>query len=185
MSLSKRVRFEVFKRDKFTCGYCGRRPPDVMLEADHVVPRAEGGGDELANLVTSCFDCNRGKAAVPLGDVAPAVDEMQVLEAVQDMLERQYQMRGQIQAERALEDAAREAHDYLERRWHQEHPWKPRFDFARLRPFYRTLDVTEMSEAMDIALSWKARNRDKDEKDAFQYFTGIMRNMAKAKEEQG
>jgi 5-methylcytosine-specific restriction endonuclease McrA len=29
MAVSKRTRFEVFKRDRFTCQYCGKRPdPD-------------------------------------------------------------------------------------------------------------------------------------------------------------
>jgi len=64
--LSKRVRFEVFKRDLFTCQYCGATPPDAVMEVDHIDPVADGGGDEEANLVTACFDCNRGKAAIPL-----------------------------------------------------------------------------------------------------------------------
>lgn len=62
MSLSVRTRFEVFKRDRFTCQYCGKNPPDVLLEVDHITPRAAGGSDEMANLTTACWDCNRGKA---------------------------------------------------------------------------------------------------------------------------
>lgn len=64
--LSKRLRFAVFKRDLFTCQYCGATPPRVVLEVDHIEPKAEGGSDSESNLVTACFDCNRGKAAVPL-----------------------------------------------------------------------------------------------------------------------
>ena len=63
MSLSVRVRFEVFKRDRFTCSYCGKSPPNVLLEVDHVIPRAAGGSDDIENLTTSCQDCNRGKSA--------------------------------------------------------------------------------------------------------------------------
>lgn len=62
------TRFEVFKRDLFTCRYCGRRAPDVILEVDHVHPRSQGGDDELLNLVTSCWDCNRGKGDKTLRD---------------------------------------------------------------------------------------------------------------------
>jgi len=65
MAVSKRTRFEIFKRDGFTCQYCGRTPPAVVLEIDHFVARANGGGDDEANLLTSCFDCNRGKGANP------------------------------------------------------------------------------------------------------------------------
>lgn len=68
--LSKRVRFEVFKRDGFVCQYCGAAPPTVLLECDHIVPRAHGGGNEETNLVTACTDCNRGKSHIPL-TVAP------------------------------------------------------------------------------------------------------------------
>ena len=60
-AIPKKVRFEVFKRDKFTCTYCGRKAPDVVLEVDHIIPVAEGGKNDIMNLTTSCRDCNRGK----------------------------------------------------------------------------------------------------------------------------
>lgn len=66
--LSKKIRFEVFKRDSFKCQYCGKSSPEVVLEVDHIDPVSKGGGDELTNLITSCFDCNRGKGATKLSD---------------------------------------------------------------------------------------------------------------------
>lgn len=66
MGVSKRKRFEIFKRDKFTCQYCGRKSPAVVLECDHIQAVANGGTDEIENLVTACFDCNRGKSDAPL-----------------------------------------------------------------------------------------------------------------------
>lgn len=60
-AISKALRFEVFKRDHFTCQYCGRMAPDVILEVDHIKPVAKGGDNDILNLVTSCRDCNRGK----------------------------------------------------------------------------------------------------------------------------
>lgn len=59
--ISKKLRFEVFKRDSFKCQYCGRSAPDVILEVDHIVPVAKGGKNDILNLITSCRDCNRGK----------------------------------------------------------------------------------------------------------------------------
>lgn len=61
--MGRTQRFRIFNRDGFRCKYCGRRGSDeaVQLEVDHVVPRSRGGLDEDSNLVTSCFDCNRGK----------------------------------------------------------------------------------------------------------------------------
>ena len=69
-SLSKKVRFEVFKRDAFTCSYCGKSPPEATLEVDHIVPVSGGGSSEIDNLVTACFACNRGKSDRPL-ELAP------------------------------------------------------------------------------------------------------------------
>lgn len=74
MAVSARLRFEVFKRDGFACRYCGGRSPDVVLEVDHVIPRATGGGDDEMNLVTACFACNRGKSDIPLGEVMTGDD---------------------------------------------------------------------------------------------------------------
>lgn len=67
-SLSKKIRFEVFKRDNFTCRYCGKSAPDVVLEVDHIIPVSKGGTDDICNLATSCLDCNRGKGAKKLSD---------------------------------------------------------------------------------------------------------------------
>jgi hypothetical protein len=71
--ISKKIRFEVFKRDEFTCTYCGQKPPAVVLECDHVIPVAQDGPDSIENLTTSCFDCNRGKSDRGLGTVPESV----------------------------------------------------------------------------------------------------------------
>lgn len=61
MSIRPKVRFAVLNRDKFTCRYCGRKPPNVVLHVDHVTSRYDGGSDEPDNLVAACKDCNLGK----------------------------------------------------------------------------------------------------------------------------
>lgn len=61
--ISKKLRFEMLRRDESTCRYCGRSAPDVELHVDHVVPRAKGGLTISENLVTACADCNLGKGA--------------------------------------------------------------------------------------------------------------------------
>jgi len=68
--LSKKVRFDVFKRDSFICQYCGGTPPAIVLEVDHITPVSKGGENIADNLITACFDCNRGKGAEELS-VAP------------------------------------------------------------------------------------------------------------------
>lgn len=61
--LPQSIRFSVFRRDRFTCRYCGRSAPAVVLHVEHVRPVAKGGTDDMENLVTSCADCNGGKGA--------------------------------------------------------------------------------------------------------------------------
>lgn len=65
------VRFDVFRRDNFTCVYCGRGSPDVTLHCDHVFAHSKGGSDDKSNLVTACSDCNYGKGAKSLRRSAP------------------------------------------------------------------------------------------------------------------
>ena len=65
-----RIRFEIFKRDNFTCQYCGRSPlrHGSVLHIDHVTPRIKGGLDSPENLITSCSDCNYGKQDILIQD---------------------------------------------------------------------------------------------------------------------
>ena len=69
MSLSIRTRFEILKRDNFTCQYCGGSAPVVVLEVDHVTPVSLGGSNAPDNLITSCRDCNAGKSNVSLSNL--------------------------------------------------------------------------------------------------------------------
>lgn len=103
-ALSKKTRFEVFKRDKFTCQYCGKSAPDVILEVDHVVPVAEGGTDDMLNLVTACFDCNRGKGARELSDDAVIKRQKKQLDLLQERRE-QLEMMYKWQLDLASDDS--------------------------------------------------------------------------------
>jgi hypothetical protein len=60
------LRFQVLRRDGFTCQYCGRKPPEVKLHIDHLQPWSSGGLNALENLKTSCEACNLGKGATRL-----------------------------------------------------------------------------------------------------------------------
>jgi len=55
----KLTRREVFRRDNYTCQYCGRR--DGSLTVDHVIPRHQGGLHAWTNVVTACPACNHRK----------------------------------------------------------------------------------------------------------------------------
>lgn len=68
--ISPMVRFEIFKRDGFRCRYCGHSGDDAVLVLDHLIAVARGGKTTVDNLVTSCTDCNLGKGAKPLYELA-------------------------------------------------------------------------------------------------------------------
>lgn len=63
MAISKRLRYEILRRDNHTCRYCGASAPDALLELDHVTPTVLGGKDSADNLVTACTACNNGKGS--------------------------------------------------------------------------------------------------------------------------
>lgn len=64
MAISRRLRFEILRRDGHRCRYCGAAAPDVTLTVDHVIPDTLGGGDDPTNLVTACTACNAGKSSI-------------------------------------------------------------------------------------------------------------------------
>lgn len=74
MTVSKRLRYEILRRDNHACRYCGASAPDVKLTVDHVVPVALGGTGGPSNLVAACMDCNAGKSAS--SPDAPLVDDV-------------------------------------------------------------------------------------------------------------
>jgi 5-methylcytosine-specific restriction endonuclease McrA len=55
----KLTRREVFRRDKYTCQYCGRRAS--VLTVDHVWPKHLGGEHTWTNVVAACPACNHRK----------------------------------------------------------------------------------------------------------------------------
>lgn len=159
MAVSKRVRFEVFKRDLFTCQYCGRKPPEVMLEADHIVPKCEGGEDGMSNLTTACGTCNRGKGGKGLGKVLPALDEMSVLQGLQEIMERRQNIKSGIAAENAQRASEDEAIEQVQAWWKERLPhYVYDLDPKSIRNFIRKeLPVQEISNAVDSAA--RARER--------------------------
>jgi len=97
--LSKKARFEVFKRDSFTCQYCGKSSPQVMLHVDHIKPVKNEGGNSLLNLITACSDCNLGKSARELSDdsvINKQKKQLDELQARREQLDMMLQWHGSI-----------------------------------------------------------------------------------------
>lgn len=57
----KFTRENIFRRDDFTCQYCGQQKEAAELNIDHVIPRDKGGANVWENVVCSCIPCNTRK----------------------------------------------------------------------------------------------------------------------------
>ena len=115
MSVSKKDRFEIFKRDGFRCIYCGKQPPEVTLELDHIHPKAKGGLDSFDNYCTSCFDCNRGKSDNLLSEAPP--NAMERLAFLQEKLEDIQALKKQSKLARKIEKQEQEIRQSIVNYW--------------------------------------------------------------------
>jgi len=149
-AIPKTVRFEVFKRDKFTCQYCGESAPNVLLEVDHIVPVSKGGTNEIMNLVTACRDCNRGKTDRKLDDTSAVMVQKKQLEAMQErreQLEMMIQWRQELEQEVEIETDAIQC--YLESNTKWTLTEKGRLEVSKL---IKRFSFPEVYAACEIAL---------------------------------
>lgn len=116
MPVSKRLRYEILRRDNHTCRYCGSSAPDVRLTVDHVTPVALGGNDEPTNLVAACAACNSGKTSS--SPDAPLVDDV-----AQDALRWSKAMQAAAEIHREDQQRARIMADNLGEWW--KDTWTP------------------------------------------------------------
>lgn|SRR3990167_3447797 len=166
MSLSRKIRFEVFKRDAFRCCYCGKNPPQVTLEVDHINPVSAGGTDEISNLLSACFDCNRGKKNIPLTKIPNQLHEnLQILQEKEDQL-RQYN--ACVRKIRRREDGQIKQLGDIYTGHFPEYQFTESFNERSLRPFLRQLPFETIEENLT-----KACLRIRHDQHAIKYFCGI------------
>ena len=164
IKLSKRQRFDVFKRDLFVCQYCGQKPPAVVLEVDHIVPVADGGGNDAHNLITACFDCNRGKAdgslqasPIDIGERSEMLSaRLEQTRAYEELLAEQRQLQDQ-----AIDDVI-SIYEFAFEGWTLKDRIRP-----SIRQFLNLLPKSEVIDAMELACSRMSADS------AFKYFCGI------------
>lgn len=150
MSLGVKLRFEVLKRDGYTCQYCGRQTPNVVLEVDHVIPRCEGGTDEMMNLVTSCWECNRGKGGRLLDNRAPVIDthDQTIL-----MLERELQLAEYNTVKKTMRERIEREVEELSEYWRTVS--RVRKDYVckkTLRVYLASIPIEDIKDMMDYAV---------------------------------
>ena len=181
--VKKSVRFEVLKRDKFTCQYCGRKSPEVVLHVDHILAKSKGGTNEFLNLITSCETCNLGKGVKPLDRIEAPVGTSFVAGANKSQEVGRYAEELRKEAER-LEDLEyclarhwyeREGGDLEAETWYIE----GRLSDA-LQTFLKRLDPKEILDSMEIAF---ARMGQAGDHKKFKYFCGVCWGKIREKEE--
>lgn len=167
-AISKKTRFDVFKRDGFACQYCGAHPPKVVLEVDHIHPVAAGGKNDIDNLITACFACNRGKSDRALTDVPQSLQDKAAL-----VLEKEAQIKGYQKAmnsrKQRIQDEAEAVCEVYER-FNDGYTLNEQ-SMVTVRMFVEKLGVHDVCNAMERAYS---RSRSGSE---FKYFCGICWNM--------
>ena len=170
--LSKATRFEVFKRDEFTCQYCGSHPPAAILHVDHILAVANGGLDQLPNLITACSECNLGKGVRRLEEVPPSLAE-----TADRILETERQIKGWKCAIRKRETRIRSEVNSVESWW----PSLPLSSLSRrsIARFVERIGVFSTRDAMKIAADMADRKEWDDER-MFRYFCGICWNKINA-----
>lgn len=172
MSVSKKDRFEIFKRDGFKCVYCGRQPPDVMLELEHIIAKSKGVTDSLDNYCTSCFDCNRGKGAIPFNAIPPSIEER--LSFLQAKLEELRAMESQSEVAKQLRQKKMTIIAHLVNFWKESFDDDPTpqtitMMFNRLK----WIDLTTMRGLIETCAF---KMREKSKTSIAKYMSGILRN---------
>jgi hypothetical protein len=164
--ISKRLRFQIFARDGFTCRYCGRQSDIVPLHIDHVMPVSQGGGNEPENLVTSCVDCNLGKAAKTISQSAPTeTDRLRMAQEMQEQITAARHAKASI-------EARKERRKYLEDFWMET--------TGRDTAEHSTLSVVfsyVMEYGEEVVFPWieKAECKCYNDKSMGKYISGIRR----------
>ena len=174
--ISKKLRFDVFKRDSFECQYCGNAPPKHILHVDHIHPVKEGGTNDIDNLVTACQSCNLGKGATPLSTIPESLSEKaRIAEEIEA------QINGYAEIMRAKRDRI-EAE-----MWHIATILTDYYSSDSIRKdslisikrFIDKLGFYSVEQAIEIAVS---RNKP-SQNSAFLYFCGICWNRIRALDE--
>lgn len=181
--ISKALRFEVFKRDNFTCQYCGRSAPEVVLEVDHIVPVSKGGTNDLFNLVTSCKECNRGKSNKELSDdttIKKQKAELDKLNEKREQLEMMVRWKEELQ--KLIDQQVDYVNDYITSisNWSVTDYGK-----KKLGALIRKFGFPEVCAATEIAFDYYYHGNSPTWIQAFNKIGGICYNRKKQREVDG
>lgn len=113
-AISKKTRFEVFKRDGFKCQYCGATAPETILVVDHIEPVSKQGAHDMMNFITACQPCNAGKSDRQLSDDTSLQKQKAQLA---ELNERREQLEMMLKWRDGMQDIAQASADAATKRW--------------------------------------------------------------------
>lgn len=168
-AISKRVRFEVFKRDSFKCQYCGKSSPEVILHIDHIKPVSKGGDNSMVNLVTACDSCNLGKSDVEIGDDAAVKKQKQQLDELNERREQLKMMMEWRDSMKSLDDemvdiVVKEIVQYTDRLSVNDN------GRAKIKAWLKKFSMDEILDSIDDAYSRRFMDKDMNDSDTFEAF---------------
>ena len=178
INITKKLRFEVFKRDSFTCQYCGRKSPDVVLNVDHINPVKRGGKNDILNLITSCFDCNSGKKDRLLDDNSVIKKQQQQLEKLNErriQLEMMVKWRDELQEleDKKVELIINAINSNMEK-YVLSDVYK-----KQAKTLVKKYDVELILKAIDISASrYLSTNSKQDNEEYISKISGILKNLS-------
>lgn len=177
--INQTLRFEVFKRDGFHCQYCGDCPPNIVLEIDHIIPKSKGGSDIIDNLVTSCFNCNRGK-----GNRSLSVSPETLKRKLKLLNEQTKQLKAYNNYLYQQERQSQRIINKLNLVFGQYFPnlsMSDNFTNNTVKRFIKHLPTAKLTEALTMACSkfQTVENIKESANNALQYFCGICWNWIK------
>jgi hypothetical protein len=165
MSVSKRLRFEILRRDNYTCRYCGKNAAETELHVDHVLAVALGGKDEATNLVTSCEPCNTGKASI-------APDSALVADIEEKALLWDRALALSVEHRLAALDEQRQLIEWFEDEWIFRHdfaaPMPDDWEASLIRFAAHGLPVPEIDDALNVAYAAPVKPES-----MWRYFCGV------------
>lgn len=183
-SLTKKIRFEIFKRDNFTCQYCGRKAPSVILNVDHINPVKNGGDNDIVNLITSCFDCNSGKKARLINDnsiIEKQQKQLELLNEKRQQMEMMVQWRNELKQieQKQIELIVEQTNSYLSK-YHVNENFK-KTAFSLLKKYNLELII----KSIDISAERYLKNETDESADLFlDKIPGITKNLSLPEKEQ-
>ncbi len=170
--LSKKLRFEIFKRDEFTCQYCGSHPPKCILHIDHINPIKLGGDNSQDNLITSCSLCNSGKSATPLSSIPESMSEKAKRIKESEAQIKEYSKIVNLKRERINNESWMVSDLYIERTRTSNSDGSIRKDyFSSIQRFIEKIGYFEVLDAMELACSKRI-----SDSQVFKYFCGVCWN---------